>query len=116
MIEKKYFETVCGDGMLKLSYAAAAAMIRTAALEIPGISEAMTSDTLSDEWAGSKGVWIAPGSAPDCCRIRIYVLVQLGDPVTTQAAVLQGKIKSTLESTTFLKAETVDICVVGIHF
>ena len=112
---KLYFETVCGDGTLKLSYDAAAALIRTAAGEISGVSEAMTPDTMPAGWHGSKGTWIAPGETENGCRVRMYITVQLGDPLTARAAAVQEKIKNALEASTFLTADSVDVFVAGVR-
>lgn len=113
---KNYFETDCGDGVLKLSYDAVAALVRTAAGEISGISEAMTAEELSAEWYGHKGVWLSTGDEPASCRIRFYITVQLGDPITARAAAAQEKIKNALEAGTFLKVTAVDVYVAGVHF
>ena len=112
---KLYFETTCGDGVLRLSCDAAAALVRTAAAEISGVSEAMSPEAMSAEWKGSRGVWIAAGEDENSCRIRMYISVMLGDPITAKAAAVQEKIKSALEGGTFLHAEAIDVFVTGVR-
>ncbi len=112
---KLYFEMACGDGTLKLSYEAAAALVRTAAGEISGVFEAMSSETQSPEWFGSKGIWIAPGEVSGSCRIRLYITVLLGEPISARAVAVQEKIKNALEASTFLTVEAVDVYVSGIR-
>ena len=113
---EKYFETDCGDGVLKLSYDAVASLVRTAAGEVSGISEAMTAEELPPEWYGNRGVWLLAGDEPASCRIRLYITVQLGDPITARAAAVQEKIKNALEAGTFLKVSKVDVYVAGVYF
>lgn len=113
---KKYFETACGDGVLKLSYDAVTALIRAAANEVSGVSEAMTAEELPAEWYGNKGVWLLAGDEPASCLIRLYITVQLGDPITARAAAVQEKIKNALESGTFLKVSEANIYVAGVFF
>ena len=113
---KKYFETPCEGGILKLAYDTILELIRAACAEISGISEAAAPELSGENWYGNKGVWIASGESGEDCRVRVYIHILLGESITETAAAVQDRIKSALEAVTFLRITSADVFVAGIRF
>ena len=111
---KLYFSLPCGVGQLKISFDAAATLARDVCLETPGVAGMVSSERPEDGWYSTNGVMLTEEEQAGCCRVRLYIAVKSGEPVTDTAKAVQQKVKESIESSLGLSAAAVDVFVGAI--
>ena len=113
---KLYFSLPCSGGQLKISFEAAASLARDICLETSGVAGMAAAERPEDGWYCINGVMLAKEEQAGCCRVRLYIAVKYGEPVTDTAKAVQQRVKDSLEGSLGLSVASVDVFVGAISF